>query len=293
MFRRSRARTRRWNNAAVQEPIRIISDLHLGHTASLARDIEQVEPLYHGVKTVILNGDTIEMRSERSRTKADRILAEVEAFCATQSAATYFLNGNHDPIISTLNHLEIDDGSLLVTHGDVLYDNAEKTRRGLRRRGAADERLLFDLDAPERRQLEDILSTNKRVGHAMDCDQITIPNGPWGQFSTFLKQTWPPRRFVHMVSSWRNTHLHAIDLLRAYRPEARCVVVGHTHYPGVWHRHGYTVINTGSFLPMLGRLAVDYECGVVTVRRIQFRRRKFNLGAQVARFPVNGRFRRR
>lgn len=277
----------------MKEPIRIISDLHLGHTASLARDIDQMAPLYEGVRTVILNGDTIEMRSEKSRTRATRILAEVEAFCAAQDAATYLLNGNHDPFISTLNHLEIDEGSMLVTHGDVLYDSTGGLAAGARGRLTARERRLRDLAPRERRQLEEILSTNKRVGHAVDYDTITIPNGPWGQFSTFMKQTWPPRRFVHMVSSWRNTHLHAIDLVRAYRPEARCVVVGHTHYPGVWHRHGYTVINTGSFLPVLGRLAVDYENGIVTVRRIVRRSRRFHLGAQVARFPVNGRFRKR
>ena len=43
----------------VDEPIRIISDLHLGHTASLAREIAQVEPLFRDVRTLIFNGDTV------------------------------------------------------------------------------------------------------------------------------------------------------------------------------------------------------------------------------------------
>jgi predicted phosphodiesterase len=273
----------------VEDPIRIISDLHLGHSASLAREIAQVEPLFDGVRSVIFNGDTVEMRSERNRDRAEQILKEVQAFCARQRAATCFINGNHDPIISTINHVELGAGSLLVTHGDVLYhENASSWTRGGVRRGAR-PRLLHQLDKNERATLEQILSTNKRGHHAaFSTDDFNIPNGAWGQFTTFMRQTWPPRRFVHMVSSWKDNPVHAVDLIRLYRPAARCVIVGHTHFPGVWHQRGCHVINTGSYLPVLGRLAVDFSNGVITVRKVVMRRRKFHLGRQVARFRLNG-----
>jgi predicted phosphodiesterase len=272
----------------VDEPIRIISDLHLGHSASLLREIAQIEPLFRGVRTVIFNGDTIEMRSERNRERAASILREVQTFCAEQSARTCFINGNHDPIISTVNHVELDAGNLLVTHGDVLFHESKSasTRHGSRR--GARLRLLRQLDQGERATLEQILSTNKRGTHALPTEHVTIPNGAWGQFTTFMRQTWPPHRLVHMVSSWKDNPVHAVDLLRIYRPTARCMIIGHTHFPGIWQQHGCHVINTGSYLPVLGRLAVDYANHGITVRKVVMRRGKFHLGRQIARFPLNG-----
>lgn len=273
----------------MDEPIRIISDLHLGHSASLAREISQVEPLFQDVRSVIFNGDTIEMRSERSRERAAMILEEVQAFCARQAARTCFINGNHDPIISTINHLELGGGSLLVTHGDVLFHQAtppSRPRRGLRRRTRP--KLMQTLGPEERRTLEDILSTNKRVSHAVEFHTFNIPNGAWGQFTTFMRQTWPPHRFVQMVATWKDSPVHAVDLVRLYRPTARCVIVGHTHFPGIWQLHGCHVINTGSYLPVLGRLAVDFEGGQVTVRKVVLRRGRFHLGRQVAQLQLDG-----
>jgi len=272
----------------VEEPIRILSDLHLGHTASLAREISQIEPLFRGVKTVIFNGDTVEMRSERDRELADSRIHAVHEFCAEQDAASFFINGNHDPIISTINHLEIDDGRVLVTHGDVLF---HETSPHLRRRfrGSMQARRIDDLAPDELAHFEKILSTNKRVTAFHDDYSFSIPEGQWGKFTTFMKQTWPPRRLVNMVSGWTSTHVNAINLVRVYRPHARVIVVGHTHFPGIWHRHGYTVINTGSYLPVLGRLAVDFEGGHVTVRKVIFRRGRFHLGRTLSRIPLRRR----
>lgn len=272
----------------MEEPIRILSDLHLGHTASLARDISQIEPLFRGAKTVIFNGDTVEMRSARDRELAGFRMQALHDFCAEQEASTYFINGNHDPIISTINHLEIDDGRVLVTHGDVLFHETSPHRRG-RFRGAIQARRMDELTPEELAHFEQILSTNKRVTAFVDDYSFNIPNGQWGKFTTFMKQTWPPRRLVHMVSSWTNTHVNAINLVRVYRPHARIIVVGHTHFPGIWHLHGYTVINTGSYLPVLGRLAVDFEGGHVTVRKVVFRHGSFHLGRVLSRIPLRRR----
>jgi len=279
----------RLSNRLVKEPVRIISDLHLGHTASLAREIDQIEPLFRDVGTVIFNGDTVEMRSRENRERAVEILARVEQFCAEQQAETIFINGNHDPVISTTNHVDVAAGDILVTHGDVLFHEEDlHDRWPSRRRLQLCDRDVASLRNGELRSLEEILSTRKRSEHAGDLPhhEFTIPDGTWGQFKTFMKQTWPPRRLAHTLHGWRHTPHHAINLVRIYRPETRCIVVGHTHRPGIWTRHGYRVINTGSFLPMLGRLAVDFEDGVITVHKVVFRERKFRLGRRVARFAL-------
>lgn len=272
----------------MEEPIRIISDLHLGHTASLAREIDQLEPLFRGVSTVIFNGDTVEMRSEANRRRAVTTMERVRDFCEEQDVVGYFINGNHDPIISTTNHLEVGDGSVLVTHGDVLFHEVKRPAIGPDDFHQWEELLAEEISAEALHTLESILSTNKRASphHHVDLEQFTIPNGHWGQVSTFVRQTWPPKRLVKMVSSWRRTPQHAVDLVRRFRPETRCVIVGHTHFPGVWRQRDCTVINTGSYLPVLGRMAVDYEHGRVTVRRVYARRRRFYPGRVVARFAI-------
>ena len=48
-----------------EEPIRIISDLHLAHPGSSVVDVAQLSPVLEGVKTLIFNGDTIEERMKQ------------------------------------------------------------------------------------------------------------------------------------------------------------------------------------------------------------------------------------
>ncbi len=42
--------------------LRILSDLHLFDARTLVRDLAQLDPLLTGVETLVLNGDTCEMR---------------------------------------------------------------------------------------------------------------------------------------------------------------------------------------------------------------------------------------
>ena len=66
---------------------------------------------------------------------------------------------------------------------------------------------------------------------------------------------------------------------------ARVVVLGHTHYPGVWNAPGapgLTVINTGSFSRPFGGLFVELAGGRLQVRRIVETRGEFRPGRLVA-----------
>jgi predicted phosphodiesterase len=46
------------------------------------------------------------------------------------------------------------------------------------------------------------------------------------------------------------------------------VLIGHTHYAGVWERDGRIVVNTGSFLPFSGRSMVRLTTDRLEVRKI-------------------------
>ncbi len=104
-----------------EEPIRILSDLHFGHPASIIEQPRQLVPLFRDAKTVIFNGDTVELRYLRGRRIGMRNAALMREACEGAGAHPIFINGNHDPILSDLSHVDLVDGSVLVTHGDLLF----------------------------------------------------------------------------------------------------------------------------------------------------------------------------
>ena len=63
------------------EPILILSDLHLGHRASLIENPEQLAVLLRGPGSVIFNGDTAEMRTPEDRTIGRRLAADLARVC--------------------------------------------------------------------------------------------------------------------------------------------------------------------------------------------------------------------
>jgi UDP-2,3-diacylglucosamine pyrophosphatase LpxH len=103
------------------EPTIILSDLHLGHRASQIRDPEEIAPILKEARAVVFNGDTVEMRTGVDRPVGRRMAAAVARLCHSIGCRATFINGNHDPSVSKIDHLDLLDGRLLVTHGDILF----------------------------------------------------------------------------------------------------------------------------------------------------------------------------
>jgi hypothetical protein len=79
----------------------------------------------------------------------------------------------------------------------------------------------------------------------------------------------------------------AAALARSFRPGARFILIGHTHYCGCSPRGPRIVINTGSFMPLGGRMTVDIQGDSITVRPILRQRGTFHAGPPVARFTAS------
>src|SRR5260370_12944576 len=103
------------------EAVLILSDLHLGHRASLIEHPEQLAHLLHGPGSVIFNGDTAEMRNSEDRLVGRKLAADLARICHQAGRKAFFVNGNHDPTVSNTNHLDLERGAILVTHGDILF----------------------------------------------------------------------------------------------------------------------------------------------------------------------------
>src|SRR5260370_8497532 len=103
------------------EPMIILADLHLGDRASQVRDPEEIARILKEAGAGVFNGDTVEMRTGVDRLVGRRMAAAVARLCHSIGCRATFINGNHDPSLSKIDHLDLLDGRLLVTHGDILF----------------------------------------------------------------------------------------------------------------------------------------------------------------------------
>lgn len=270
------------------EPIRILSDIHVGHPGSVIDDVNQLRPLFRGAGTVIFNGDTVEMRfvSEREKGRCD--LENVIAVCQAESAQPIFVNGNHDPVISSASHLDLADGAVLVTHGDFLFHNISPWSKDARIIRDAHDKALAELGADALEDFEKRLSAQKRAALAIELHDSNLPRGPLARVMTFVREAWPPWRPLQIVKVWLQTPGKAAALARVFRPHARFVLIGHTHFGGLWKVGPRVIINTGSFIPIVGRRLVDLEGDTLTVKKIaRDRSGDFVVGDVIERFPVS------
>lgn len=228
----------------MNEPVRILSDLHLGHAASRIESAEELRPLIAGAGTVVFNGDTWQELASGFRRRAEALLSDLQALCRDEGAAAVFLSGNHDPGWSGKGWIELAGGRIVVTHGDaVLWAGSPWSREAFERE--AEVRRLWE----EHRGAEDDAGERLLLARAV-ARALKAASYPKGRslVRRAMDAVSPPRRAWEILSVWLH-HPHATAAFaRRYFPRAELVVAGHFHWPGVWRRSGRVVINTGAFV---------------------------------------------
>ena len=270
----------------IEEPVRILSDLHFGHPASILERPEQLLPLLRGVRTVIFNGDSVELRFLRGRRIGQRNGELLRAVCSAAGVRPIFVAGNHDPIISHVSHVDLAGGALLVTHGDLMFHDISPWSSEATVMGQAHTRELASLGEDKLHDFELRLKASKRAAQAIEMHRSRLGRNRFASLRTLLRECWPPWRPLQIVHAWVTTPGLAEQLARTFRPRARIVLIGHTHFSGHWQRGSRTIINTGSFLPFGGRMAVDLEGRDVKVRGIRFDGRAFSPGEPMLEFQA-------
>jgi len=267
--------------------IRIFSDVHYGDLSSRVQRLDQLAPLARETGALVVNGDLLDTRPgpDPRRTRDD--WAAVTAFFARSGVPTTFVTGNHDPDISSHHVLELADRRVLLTHGDILFDaivpwgrDAATIRRMIRAAFAA----IPEASAP---LLERRLAALRQVAAVIPQrhqSERSLAKYLWGLASDTL---WPPHRALHVLRAWRELPTRAAAFAQAHRPEARFILVGHTHRPGLWRTpSGVVVINTGSFGRPFGGLLAELTGDTLRVRRIALRGGQFHPGEKVAELPL-------
>jgi predicted phosphodiesterase len=270
----------------LEEPVRILSDLHFGHPASVIEHPRQLAPLFTGAKTVIFNGDTVELRYLRGRRVGMRNFRLMREACEAAGARPIFINGNHDPVLSDISHVDLAGGAVLVTHGDLLFHDISPWSSDAAIIGEAHTRELAGMGEDAFLDFEKRLKASKRAALSIELHRPRMRRDSLSVVRTVLRECWPPWRPFQVFHSWAVTPQRAEALARVFRPRARFIIIGHTHYSGCWRRGPRTIINTGSFLPLSGRRAVDYQDGALAVRPIIAERGLFRAGPPSMRFTA-------
>ena len=263
--------------------IRIFSDLHYRDGESSLHRLESLVPLLAGADQVVLNGDTLDSQT----TGILPHLAETRAFFAQQTHQVIFLSGNHDPDISAQAELSLHDDRVWITHGDVLFDHIAPWSSLRAEMAGRLERLAPESSPEGNDRVETRLRRNRLVCHGLPEAHDRHDRSLLTRAVRIAHVLIPPHRPLAMLRAWRTTPALARRLALAQRPRARLIVLGHTHFPGVWRdRDGPVVVNTGSFCRPFGGQFVELCGDRVQIVRIEQKHGEFHRGRIVAGFSL-------
>ena len=243
----------------------MVSDLHLGHPSALVGSVEWLRPLLAGARTVVFNGDTCELAHAPWRASAEELLGLLRNLCDELGVHPVFLTGNHDYDISERGWLELRDGAVMVTHGDLLVPEVapwnhqyllkkREVREVLRRRSGDGKRLEYRWETV--RMVEEILKSG--------ADWKPVRTG----LLRYWKALWPPERIVGILQGWWTMFGAAEQFVEHYRPEAKVFIFGHFHRAGIRMRGSRLYCNTGAYMREARQMVVDLDGNWLTARPV-------------------------
>jgi UDP-2,3-diacylglucosamine pyrophosphatase LpxH len=263
------------NTGEFEEPLRIVSDLHLGHPNSMFESVERLRPLIEGARTMVFNGDTCELAYQPWINRSQELLESLRGLCEEMGVHPVFLTGNHDFAISETGWLELEHGEVMVTHGDMLVREVvpwshqyllkkPEVREMLRLREGMDDTLKHRWQTV--RMVEEILESGSgwKASHK--------------EMFHRLKTLWPPERLIAILQGWLTMFGAAERFVERFRPEAKVFIFGHFHRAGIRTRGGRLYCNTGAYMRESRQMVVDLEDGWLTVRPVVSKGHTLRLG---------------
>lgn len=258
---------------------RIFSDLHYGDRASSLKSLAALRPLLEEPSALLLNGDTLDTRPSTTPDQTAALRHEVLTFFAQLSQPVTFLTGNHDPDLSAVSFVELAQRQVLVTHGDILFEDMVPwgCDAPMLRQRIAEE--LNRLPSDEREAFEPRLRAYRRAASTIP-QRHQSEKDPLKYLIGFLSDTiWPPTRVLHVLRAWREATERAAATVKKHHLPAKFFVMGHTHRLGVTRAaSGLVVINTGSFCPPSGAGVVDVSAEKICLRELSRIRGEFRIG---------------
>jgi len=243
---------------ALSEKTLILSDLHLGHTASRAEAIlDMLAGAVQPFDRVVINGDAVNcLDDEAGRAAAQPLLKRLDDVLTARNGPPFYITGNHDPAISETHHLYFEESGLLAFHGDFAGDNPApwephavefvlRVREEVARRGSpvsfAERAVLF-----------------RRLQRELKVERYELRERT-SRVAYVLRQLIPPTRPFVVLKYVLQAPARAAELALTFERPVRHVAFGHVHRPGRWMRGQLAVYNTGSFMPFSAPWALSVE----------------------------------
>ena len=243
---------------------RVLSDLHLGHSASRLTDPAMLTPLLEGVDRLILAGDIWQERKVGpGRERARELFDELLAMISDAGIELELLRGNRDPDTGK-GVTWMADRKILVTHGDAVYDDATPWSREIGKYRAEVDAIVSKY-APQRHLAAACADRAREIALAIKVVPLPRLPPPLNFFATAL---WPPSRPFEMIRVWRRMGDQGLEFLKQSGEGASALICGHFHQAGIWERSGRLMINTGSFMKGSRPWGVDLGDRSLSARKL-------------------------
>ncbi len=279
------------------DSLTILSDLHIGHALSLVRHPWQMRPLLDESRMIVFNGDTFEQRLPELKARSVEIKETLKAQAAAAGCEVVFIAGNHDPFVSDVRAVFLQQGSIFVTHGHALFDEItpwSNRAKQLAQRTRELHGLEGNLDDP----LECLTGLERRLAIATTVSSEThaedhLSDAPLSlKVVNYLSEFLHPARPFIVLKCWADTPRAADVFAETYLAGCgvKFIIIGHTHFRGVWRVGNRVVINTGSFALPLWRYGVRIRQGVLEVVEVRRRGECFKFGRKLHHFTLDNGF---
>ena len=216
--------------------LRIFSDLHLGHPASTIDRVGMLRPLFDGIDGIWFNGDTVETCSGLLATESLAALGELTRTLESLGIRWETLPGNHDPDRGGPALRELENGEVVVTHGDMCFRYGSPWSPWV-------PKIMHKLVEAEQElggyEQADDLADRARLAQAYAYAFQPRPRkftGALGKLETIKHAAWPPTTPLAILNVWINGPEMVAKWMEQFTPAAKVLVMGHTHRPGLWFR---------------------------------------------------------
>jgi hypothetical protein len=197
-----------------RELIRIISDLHYGDHASRVDRLAQLRPLFDGVSHLVLNGDTLDTRPGPRPAHTAECRAQVTEFFPAGVPRASFLTAITTPTSPPLHHLDLGNGNVFVTHGDIFFDDIVPWSQDATLMRRAHREGLNATPVALHHHLETRFNLFRRVAASIPQRHQSERNKLKFALHYIADTVWPPTRMFRVVQAWRLAPQRAAEFTR-------------------------------------------------------------------------------